>query len=411
MTMAPPENDAVVRPVVRQRSAQQRRRRRRLVGAQALVTLLFVGAAVGLGWFGWNTALRITGGPTSEVTDPNAPGYVAAVKPTSVSLVAFTTVPDGALATMVMVIERSGDPDLTLVPLPANLALWDFEESGPDLASNIFASGGIDVLRLRLGAQLGFGLTQAVTGPVTSLGDLLGPVGPVTLSLPDEVLAGTSIEDATVRYPAGELTLEPSEIPEFLSTAGFDESESNRALRLEVFWDAVASTVSDAGVDLAGTAGDDTGLSLVADSLGSSVRVESVPLQPMPLNLEPPGYLYRIDPAGMPAWTAAEVPFPTSAYPGQRARVELLNGTRGDTALQAVAPRIVEVNGEVAYTGNAESFELTESRVEYANAGAQSVADDIAAALGLRATRTEQVPANVDVVVVVGSDQLAGTGG
>jgi hypothetical protein len=444
MTLAPPANSESsdpdeaassaapeIRPVVRQRSAQKRRKRRKVVVAQAAVTALFVVALIALGWVGWNTALRITGGTASEVTDPDAPGYVAAVKPTGVTLIAFTGEPvpvpttpaaEGAgdatvstqgevpsLATMLLVIERSGGAERTLVPIPANVTLWEFEDSTPDSAANVFASGGIDVLRLRLGADLSFGSTAAVTAPVSMLGDLAAAVGPVTIALPDDVLAGESAEDATVAYAAGQLTLEPAQVPEFMSTLGLGESESNRALRQQLVWEALLGAAAEQGLELDLPSDDDSveAAELLAAAADESSRFDLVPMLAVPLNVSPPVTLFRIDQMAMPSWVATEVPFPVSAFPGQRARVELLNGTTEDAVLQTVASKVVGANGEIAYTGNAESFEVPTSRVEFSSEEARPAAEQIAAALGLSATLDPEAATNVDVVVVVGADQLS----
>lgn len=472
MTLAPPENsdpdeaalgalaepagppqdaEPVIRPVVRQRSARQRRKRRRVVAVQGAVTALFVVALVALAAAGWSAALRITGGEANEVTDPDAAGYVAAVKPTGVTLIAFTGAPvpaptttasdvdgatatdptatdptggaaDGAgtpettdgtvpsLATMLLVVERSGDAGRTLVPVPANTTLWDFEESTPDSAANIFASGGIDVLRLRLGADLSFGSTAALSAPVSMIGDLAAAVGPLTIALPDDVLEGSPDGEATVKYAAGQLTLEPAQVTEFMSFLGLGESESNRALRLELVWEALVGGAAESGNEVVlPSEGEEQELAaeLLADSVGTGTRFELVPMLAVPLNVTPPVTLYRIDQMAMPTWVASEVPFPISAFPGQRARVELLNGTTDDAALQLVAPKVVGANGEISFTGNAESFEVATSRVEYASDEAKAAAEQIAAALGLTATADPDAATNVDVVVVVGADQLS----
>jgi hypothetical protein len=86
-----------------------------------------------------------------------------------------------------------------------------------------------------------------------------------------------------------------------------------------------------------------------------------------------------------------------------------LNGTADDGVLQVVSPEIVGANGEIAFTGNAESFEVAESRVEYATEEAAAAAQRIAEALGLTATLNEDLEraADVDVVVVVGADRVA----
>lgn len=447
MTLAPPENsepeaaasttdapaevttESVVRPVVRRRVVQHRRKVRRLVGVQAGLTALFVVGLVALAFVGWNTALRITGGDAVEVTDPDAPGYVAAVRPTAVTLIAFTGEPvappatdpaaqveaageTGAtpsLATMLLVVER-GDGDRTLVPIPAGISLWDFEDSPPQDADDVFASGGIDVLRLRLGADLTFGTTRALTAPVSMLADLAGAVGPITIALPDDVLVAGLDGEVAVKYAAGPLTLEPPAVAEFMAFSGLDESKANRALREQLVWEALLDAAVESGAELpipTGSEDQTAAAELIAESFGPTTRFDLVPLSAVPLYVSPPITLYRIDQSAMPTWVASEVPFPVSAFPGQRARVELLNGTAEDTALQAVAPTIVGANGEISVTGNAESFDVATSRVEYASGKAQAAAEQIAAALGLSATEVPEAPAEVDVIVVVGTDRLA----
>lgn len=428
----------VVRPVVRQRSARRRRKRRQLLAVQGVSTALFLVGLVALVWIGWSAALRITGGgnPT-EVEDPDEPGYVAEVNPTGVTLLAFTRPPvpgeptasvdagvdddaeggadsaagaadSQALATMLLVIERNGDQGSTIVPIPALTTLWDFEDSPPDSAANVFASGGIDVLRLRLGADLTFGTTAAATAPATMIDDLASQVGPITLSLPDDVLEGTGSEDAVVRYAAGELTLEPGQVAEFMSFFGLGESEANRALRVELAWQALldAAAAGD-GVDLEPA---DDEQALAAEVLSSldaeDIGFDLVPMAAVPLNVSPPATLYRIDQPAMPSWVAAEVPFPVAAYPGQRARVSLLNGTSDDDALVAAAPLVVGAGGEISYTGNAESFDVEATRVEYASEEARTAAESIAAALGVTATEEPDADQDADVVVVLGADRV-----
>ena len=415
---------------------------------QGAATVVFLVALVALAVVGWNTALRITGGDANEITDPDAPGYVAAARPTTVELIAFTgdlvppptttTVVDPAaplepagvqgdavvdgeaaaegealvpsLATMLLVIERSGDLGRTVVPIPALTTLWSFEDSVPASAEDVFAGGGIDVLRLRLGAELTFGATSAFTAPVSMIDDLAGAVGPVTVSLPDDVLESGEGDDASVRYPAGQLTLEPGEVAEFMSFSGLAESEANRALRQQLVWEALFAAAPETPGDLTLTAdGEDQerAAEVLAAAATPATGFDLVPMVGIPLFVSPPKTIYRIDQAAMPTWVAAEVPFPISAFPGQRARVELLNGTRDEAALRLVAQQVVGANGEISFTGNAESFDVATSRVEYSTDEARDAADAIAAALGLVATRSPDAAANVDVVVVVGADKIS----
>lgn len=447
MTIAPPESSGpagsspgdgetagdpeapTIRPVVRQRAARRRRQRRRVLAAQGVTTAFFVVGLIALVWLGWSAALRITGGgnPT-EVSEPDEPGYVAEVNPTGVTLLAFTEPAsdegtastddvaaaegaDGAgevLSTMLLVIERNGDQGSTIVPIPALTTLWDFEESPPDSAANVFASGGIDVLRLRLGADLTFGTTAAATAPASMIDDLVSQVGPITLSLPDDVLQGTTAEDATVRWEAGPLTLEPGQVAEFMSFFGLGESETNRALRVELAWQAIVDAAAAAG-DTPELEADGEGPALAAELLSSigaeGIGFDLVPMAAVPLNVSPPATLYRIDQPAMPSWVAAEVPFPIAAYPGQRARVALLNGSSDDDALVAAAPLVVGAGGEISFTGNAESFDVPTTRVEYRGPEARTAAESIAAALGVTASEADEADVDADVVVVVGADR------
>ncbi|MSX76122.1 MAG: hypothetical protein F2744_10695, partial [Actinobacteria bacterium] len=71
----------VVRAAMRQRKAN--RRRHQATVTQGVLTFLFVLALIGLGFVGWKSALKITGGRVSEVTDPAAPNFIAKVEPTN----------------------------------------------------------------------------------------------------------------------------------------------------------------------------------------------------------------------------------------------------------------------------------------------------------------------------------------
>ena len=83
---------------------------------------------------------------------------------------------------------------------------------------------------------------------------------------------------------------------------------------------------------------------------------------------------------------------------------QILNGTSDEQAARTLAPRIVAAGGEVALLGNAESFDLASSSVEYSTPEAKPAAEQIAAELGVSATSVEPSPNNVDVEVKVGKD-------
>ena len=397
----------VVRSAMRLRKARQRRRRATI--AQGVLTVVFVVALVGLAFVGYRASLKLTGGRDLEITDPAAPGYVAEVKPTDADLLAVTG-PDGSLVTMLMVL-GTGAETTTVVPVSAWLTLWEYEDAGPASARSLFESGGIDAVRLRLGVDVTFGMTDAATVPAASIESLAAAVGPVTLDLPDNVILEDGAGGTAVRYPAGQLTLQPTEVVEFLATQGVGEAELNRSIRLTQLWTALFDGLAGSGATPS-TAADEAGAADVAlfadiiESLSSGeVSMQLLPTNEIPLpDMVPPKSIDRVDEAAMATWVPTYVPYPTSAFPGQRASVNVLNGTTNPDAIQAVAPKVVAADGEISLTGNADSFDVATSTVQYASNDAQAAAEAIAASLGLTATISEDADESVDVTVVVGKD-------
>lgn len=421
----------VVRRVVRQRTVARRRRRKRLLVLQSLLTVVFVVAIAGLAFVGYRASLGITGGTGERIDDPAAPGYVAEVLPTSATLVVFDVYPWGrietagdvtgdvpaaegrALLTSLLVVQRTGGQPATIVPLPDSTMLWAFDDSPPESAAVVFSSGGSDVLGLRFGASLTFGPTEVLTLRAEALIALGEAAGPITVDLPDDVLERNldDPEQIDVRYPHGPLTLEPGDLPEFFAFRGERETVSNFALRTDLVWRALLEQL-EPGQELtlgpAETMGDDVErfAELLEAAVQSQPQVTPVPYATSADGGHEPGAAEGIDTSAMPPWVAQHVPFPVSAFPGQRVKVELLNGTHDPDVLRALAPRIVEANGEISWTGNAESFDLATSRVEFSRPEARGAAEAIAASLGLTAQEHPDLETHAEVVVVVGSDQL-----
>jgi len=293
---APADDDALV---VR-RPGRRRKEQRKLTVAQGVVVALLVAALVALGVAGYRSALRITGGSGSTVTDPALPGYTAEVRPTRVQLLAVTSA-DGGLAAAALVVGGPGGKGGTVVPVPSTLALWNYEDAPPAAAYEVFADGDIDALRARLGSDLTFGLTGASTVPSSALRILAEAAGPVTVELSEPVLEGTADENQTVKYPAGPLTLDAAGFEEFLTFSGFREPEVNRVLRSQQAWeqlliqlgatspdsssttvDGLAPSVPDLGAS-AGT-GEPPFAEVLAALLSGEVRLDGLPLQRLPLN-------------------------------------------------------------------------------------------------------------------------------
>ena len=416
---APVDGAQVVR-----RQGRRRREQRKVAVAQGVVVALLVGALVALGVVGYRSALRITGGGGDKVTDPALPGYTAEVRPTPVDLVAFTS-PDGRLAAAALFVGGPGGKGGTVVPVPSTLTLWNYEDSPPAPAFAVFADGGIDSLRSRLGAELTFGLTGASTVPSSALRILAEAAGPVTVELSEPVLEGTTDQNQAVKFPAGKVTLDAAGFEEFLTFSGYREPEVNRVLRSQQAWEVLlgqlgaassdgaagaSSTTVDGPVPSLPDLGESAGTGeppfaeVVAALLTGEVRLDGLPLQRLPLNNIERVVLYRIDQDAMPKWVPQVVPFPTSAFPGQRAKVRLMRGTTDKGVLRSVSPKVVEAGGEVTTVGNAASFDVATSQVRYQNPDAKDAAVAIGELLGAEVVATQDDLGGADVEVVVGSD-------
>lgn len=415
----PPE----VRPVVRQRVAQRRRRRRRVTILQSVVTLLAVVALCAMSWLGYRYVLRITGGADEIVTDPAAPGYVAEVRSTAVSLVAVTGDGD-ELISVLIVVDDAGAAGITAVPLTPLTTLQPFEESPALPAEAVFAEGGVDVLALRLGADLGFGVTETMVVPGARLVELAEQVGPLTVPLADDVLEGDwelDRSETSLRFGAGDLVLEPELVDDFLAFNGYREPDPNRALRSGALWSSLISLLRESGAVTPGAEGgepvagatsgalddEERFARLITEMVTEQVSFSNVPRSPITLETEPPVTIYRIDTDAMREWVASHVPFPVSAFPGQFATAAVLNGTEVEGAVVGVASRIVAAGVQIELTGNADGFDVSTSRVEYLRAEAKAAAEDVATALGVVATQVDSGRNDVDVTVVVGKDLLS----
>ena len=386
---------------------------------QLATTILFVALLAGLAFTGYRASRLITGGGTDTVTDPAAPGYVAEVRPTPVDLVAITT-DSGDLAGVLIVSGASAESGGTVSALPATVAAGPGESGLYPQIFDAYAAGGLDELRTVLGSGLTFGFTSAEDVSATDLTALAGLAGPLTVKNVDNLIDSTDrgvigMDPAkeTVKYRAGDVVLQPGDVAAFLAFSGIGEEPDRQMLRHLEVWEQLLAALNDKdlsqlGLDNAdGAAG---GLSAVSEMFtelqGGQVVFEPVPLVQQSV---PGTYFTAITPdtAALPAYVGRVVPFPTSATPGQRARVELLNGTTADDATLLVAPKVVAAGAEISLLGNADSFDVAATEVQYLAPEAKAAADAIAAALGTTASSTTSDSGGIDVRVIVGGDRTS----
>ncbi|MFZ4518656.1 MAG: LytR C-terminal domain-containing protein [Microthrixaceae bacterium] len=399
-------------------SARTTPSRRRLTFLQAGLAVLFVLLLVGLGVVGYRASLKITGGG-STVTDPKAPGYVAEVQPTPVDLVAVESAKD-RLASALIVVGGADGKGGTVIPIPPSLVLPAYDGAAPITAGEAYTQGGISSLRERLGPAVTFGFTSASTVTAEQLGRLVQLTGPLKVQNADNLLEPVNRLDpnyrpaaggdgtGTVKYRSGSLTLDGPQLAEYLGFTGEGETVVNQALRQQAAVTALLTGLK--GKDLTGVAdaasGQDASAgSVLADLVSGDVRFDQLPVREQTV----PGTLFKEsvpDDQQLPGFVSRTIPAPIAAFPGQRARTRLLNGTTDAAAATPLTPDIVAAGGTVVLLGNAESFDVATSRVEYTAPAAAPAAQAIAAKLGLTATKVKGADAGVDVTVVVGRDRL-----
>lgn len=406
---------AAATAVVRRRRVQTRQRR--LTIWLVVSSLLFVAVLVALAWFGYDASLRVGGGTEAKITDPDAPGYVAEPRPTPTDLYAVVD-DDDALASVLVVVPDPEGTGGTAVPLPSSFSVPPGSDGeAPVTLGTVYSEGGIDALSERLGVALGFRFFSAETVPPATLAALVGDE-PISVEIFDNLVAldperpaDTSADE--LRYPAGTVELAPEELTEFLGFEGRGDPPPNQALRARTLWEEVLD--SAAGRDLGdlpsgerSEGSDGPGFGPAVQSLvDGDVTFDSVPVTEVPV----PGTVFTAwmpDEGNLDGFVARVVPLPESPAPGVRPPVAVLDGTGGTASLPAVVPLVVRSGGEVAAVGNADSFDVAVSTVEYAGGSTvRSVAEGIAGELGIDATEADGTIEGAAIRVVIGADRAS----
>lgn len=397
----PPAAEAVVR------GRRVRSRQKRLTLWGVVVTVLCLALLLGLAYVGYEASLRVGGGTETRETDPNAPGYVADPRPTDTDLFVLTDAEGGFASALVVVPDQSGQGG-TAVPLPPSFVVPEYEGSPPMFLTDLYAEGGIDGLRERLGIALSFEIDSAEAVPAEAL-SLVAQGEAIEIDNVDNLIARAEDGNEEVRYPAGALTLQPEEIVSFLAFEGADDPAPNQALRTEAVWEQLLARASvtqqpdlpegERSLDSDAPGFGDALWSLV----GGEVRFENVPMERVPV---PDSYLvaWMPDPATLDQFVARVVPLPQNPAPGIRTATAILNGTANPDATAAAVPEVVSSGGWVSLVGNADSFDVATTTVEYSGPDAAEAAMKIAAMLGVEPTEATDSIESASVRVTLGGE-------
>jgi hypothetical protein len=383
---------------------------------QTGISVLFVVLLVGLVFVGYQATLKVGGGTDSRITDPAEPGYLADPLPTPVD--AYVAVDDdGNYASSLLVVPDGSGAGGTVVPIGTILAVGDPDAAEADPVTfirDVYDAEGIEAFRSRLSSALGFSIGSVREVPFDALVELADGE-PVTVENPDNLIVPGDGEGAgQVRYPAGTLTLQPEDIAEFLAFEGADDPAPNQQIRVSQVWEELLARADGRthddlarGESTDGAESPQFGEAVDILSAGE-VSFDSVPVFRKPL----PGSIivvaWMVDEKYLGDFVSRVVPLPVSPVPGSRTSVAILNGTSDPDAVSAAVPKVVSAGGEVSVVGNADSFDVTSTSVEYLYPEAREAAVAVAEALGVTASEGSAAEASelegVSVKVVLGSD-------
>lgn len=390
------------------------------------LTILCVGALFVLAWQGYTTSLDIKGGSDfSDVTDPAKPGYQALVKPTPTHLV-ITTDAEGKVGDAYLLVEGSGSADAASVDgatttssdgssgtggavlfIPGKVVVT--VDGEPFNLTQLAEAKGMPAVVDAIQAALGIGVTDAVQVGPDQIAELVSSAGPITVDNPDPLVSEDTGETV---FPEGAVELQPDEVAEYLGFLNVGEAIVNRPVRGQAVWEAwlaklaepgagsptlapVPSIVDGTPVDLA---------SLVGGLSQGQVEYEQLPVDRLTVPDMGGFSIYQPNTEAIAETMARIVPFPGEAFAGQRPRVRLFNGTSDPQAPLRAAQPIVSTGSQIVVLGNAPSFDVAKTRVEYNAADQKQAAQAVADALGVGAAKPGVESDAVDVTVTLGSD-------
>jgi hypothetical protein len=247
-----------------------------------------------------------------------------------------------------------------------------------------------------LGATLG-GVAVMDDAAITNA---LTPVGELVVSVPERVEQVDRSGRVTVLYEEGPTSLEPADAPGFLAAKG-RSSDLARLARHQAFWEAwlVALTQRPEAIPAQPSELAQALRALMAGSVTTRV----LPVESFGTG-EQGGELYRVRDAELARMVAAVFPPRARTASGERPRVQVLNGT-GALGLADAVRQKLGPGFDVHLTGNAASFDHTETEIVYYDRAKQATAERVREALGVGRLLLSRRPIGVvDVTIVVGRD-------
>lgn len=402
------EKVAPVVPVGRTSPPPPRSWWRRLSFAVALVAL--VASIPVLVYAGTDLIADSTDGDLSAIDrKPTDPGYEAQVEatPTAVAIQYDETgMPNGL--TFLAESGPDGGGSVIFVPLDTNVTEPSFGVDRLRTAYNVVADRPT-LARERITSQVGRLLTVGIGETIDLTNEawtqLVEPVGPLEIENPDAL----TLADGTA-IPSGTVSLEANQVGPYLAATIPGESDLNRLIRHQVVWEAWLTAVGESGRDDIVPGESTAGIARFAQALAKGpITYETLPVTPVE---DKPGTFER-DEEAIAELINSAVPSPTSAVPGSRFTVRLLNGVAPDSIPSELVRQLIGRGGAVTIIGNGPQFDTAKTEIVYADPAMEDIANLVAEGMGAtgKVRLDREAPDTVDLTIVLGEDILGTDGG
>lgn len=384
------------------------RRRRRSITWVVLVVSLLVLAGIGtLGYLGYQASLDISGGELLEVeSDPAAPGFEAVVQATPVHLAVLLD-EQGSVSAINLFSRSAGETGGSILFIPISAAV-DIEGVGHNQLKAAYEEGGPELLESTVEEVLGLGISETSVIDQQRLADLVAPVAPLTVQNADDLYSVAPDGSEELLFEAGELSLDPAEVATYLATQNGDETSFNRIVRSEEVWRAWLEAIGQSDDPDVVPGETDSGIGSFLRALGGGETVmQQLPLEKVTIpNIEGDSDIayFRPQAQQVALLMPSIVPFPSSAYPGQRLKTRILNGTPVEGAELKFTEEAVMAGAEISALGNADRFDHEVTQVIYYDSALADRAQLIAGQFGVEATLSDETNDASDITVIVGSD-------
>ena len=373
-----------------------------------LVTLAAIVAIPLLTGIATKAVLDSTSGvEATEITDPNAEGFVALVSPTESFLALHVDDGDILVGASLLTLKGSEDVGGTVVVFPAEFLTTPSGVESPEPIHLSYTDGGAERVVDGISRTLGTKPQSSFEVIPPSLWySLITPVEGFEYRVIDD-LSFVSADGSVERLPAGVAEISEEEV-RIISSALGNEPGIARATRIERLWQDWIQAVRLSSLDDPVGPGSSTLKTFVERIAGGTAVVQAIPAEPFRVDgRSQPLYVGRTDEIDELRNTI--IPFILPIEPGVAPVVEVINGTGDISQNESAIDQVVQSGGLLSVVGNAQVFGVSTTRVHYYKAEDVEYAENLAAQLGDVELRFFDVEdSTVDVVVTLGSDYRPG---